>query len=182
MKQFMRIMLARGHALMVEGRLDKSALAKYARDEQSALANDLASCFATTDIADAWSQMAAADLADVEMVSEAEFKGVLAARMQALAEETRRLCGYPEIDADLLEAEEQQYEGAEGEAAKPAIFSQSNMLDLFTWFERIEGPEKENGEQATLADVFNLKVVEFKPEGKRRGKSKDVEGQLGFAL
>lgn len=54
MKQFIHIMNGRGHALQTEGRIDKSELAQYSRDSQSSLARDLASCFASADVAQAW--------------------------------------------------------------------------------------------------------------------------------
>ncbi|UOE58004.1 helicase-related protein [Cytobacillus oceanisediminis] len=97
MAQFLKLMSGRGHALMTEGRLDKSDLAQFSRDSQSSLASDLAACFADSDVADAWTALAAKDLADVEMVDEASFKEVISSRMKMLANETRRLCGLPPI-------------------------------------------------------------------------------------
>ncbi|WP_176560211.1 helicase-related protein [Brevibacillus dissolubilis] len=102
MAQFLTIMSARGHALLVEGRLDRSELAKYARDSQSALASDLAECFADSEVADAWTKLAEKELEDVETVEEADFKQVLHTRIKALANETRRLCGLP----PMVETEE----------------------------------------------------------------------------
>jgi hypothetical protein len=99
MKQFIHIMNGRGHALMVEGRLDSSELAQYSRDSQSALASDLASCFATSDVAQSWTSLAAKDLGDIEMVEEGKFKDVLSDRMRALGDETLRLCGVVDIAA-----------------------------------------------------------------------------------
>ncbi|RED75944.1 helicase-related protein [Cohnella phaseoli] len=93
MKQFMHIMSARGHALMVEGRLDKSELASFSIDSQSSLARDLASCFAGADVAKAWTTLAAKEMAGIEMIAEANFKDVLSERMQRLADETLKLCG-----------------------------------------------------------------------------------------
>lgn len=93
MSQFLRIMSARGHALMTEGRLDKSELAQYSRDGQSSLANDLAHCFATSEAAEAWKKIAAKDLEEIETVAESEFQKVMEQRMKALAHQTLRMCG-----------------------------------------------------------------------------------------
>jgi hypothetical protein len=110
MKQFKHIMAGRGHALMVEGRLDSSELAQYSRDSQSSLASDLASCFATSDVAQSWTALAAKDLEDVEMVEEGKFKQVIDERMKALAEETLRLCGVTDLAAYRMEKERREHE------------------------------------------------------------------------
>lgn len=96
--QFMKVMSGRGHALLTEGRLDRSELARFSRDEQSSLASDLADCFATSDLADSWRELAAKDLADVEIVQEGDFKQIIEQRMKTLANETLRLCGVQIID------------------------------------------------------------------------------------
>lgn len=96
MSQFQSVMSGRGHAMLTEGRLDQSDLAAFSRDAQSDLAADLAGCFAETDLADAWTQMAARDLADIEIIEEEDFKDVIAERMIELSNETKRLCNYVE--------------------------------------------------------------------------------------
>ncbi|MFE4029331.1 helicase-related protein [Priestia sp. YIM B13551] len=97
MSQFLSVMSGRGHAMLTEGRLDRSELAEFSRDGQSSLASDLAACFADSNVADAWTKLAAKDLESIETVAEADFKKVIEARMKALANETRRLCGVPVV-------------------------------------------------------------------------------------
>jgi hypothetical protein len=122
MKMFQHIMRARGHALLVEGRIDKSALAEYSRDGQSSLASDLASCFAGAAVAKAWTDLAESELAGIEMYEESEFKAVLAQRMRDLADQTIRLCGY---DPDVWRAERE----------KQTVILQSNEIQIFNAFE-----------------------------------------------
>jgi superfamily II DNA or RNA helicase len=191
-KQFMRIMLARAHALLTEGRLDKSALAQFGRDEQSALANDLASCFAGSDVVDAWNKLSAKELEGLELVAQAEFKEVLATRMKQLANETRRLCGLPPVHDDVEELP----------AEEPAVLTQnddSNVSDLFDFMEQMtkmtapqakkptEGKKVVNeGEslfaaQLDLLKLYEIEVVEIAKQPKRARKQA-VSGQLGFAF
>ncbi|WP_214483053.1 hypothetical protein [Bacillus sp. SM2101] len=75
MAQFLKIMTARGHALMTKGRLGE--LAKYARDEQTSLASDLASCFADFNVATDCTTLSAKELEGLEMVEESIIKEVL---------------------------------------------------------------------------------------------------------
>lgn len=92
--QFENIMIKRAHALMTEGRLDKSELANYGRDAHNAMAVDLANCLASSELADKWTELAKKDIdSNLWTVSEAEFKDALKKAMKDLAEETRRLCG-----------------------------------------------------------------------------------------
>lgn len=92
--QFERVMSKRGHAMMVEGRLDKSELARFARDEHTALAADLAECLAASDLADRWRELAARDLdPNLVLVAEADFKKAVAEAQKRLVAETLRLCG-----------------------------------------------------------------------------------------
>lgn len=92
--QFERVMTKRGHAMMVEGRLDKSELARFARDEHTALAADLAECLASSDLADRWKELAARDMdANLVLVAEAGFKHAVAEAQKRLVAETLRLCG-----------------------------------------------------------------------------------------
>lgn len=92
--QFERVMSKRGHAMLVEGRLDKSELSRYARDEHSALAADLADCLASSDLADRWRELAARDMdKNLVLVAEAGFKKAVAEAQKRLVAETLRLCG-----------------------------------------------------------------------------------------
>lgn len=99
--QFQSCMLKRAHAMIAEGRLDRSELAKYGRDTTSALAVDLAECLADADLGTKWAELAAKEL-DIETVSENEFQETLKKAQRALANETLRLCG---MDADYEEEE-----------------------------------------------------------------------------
>lgn len=92
--QFEKIMAKRGHAMLVEGRLDKSELVRFARDAHSALAVDIAECLAASDLADRWTELVARDMdATLKLVSEAEFKKAVQEAQKALVAETLRLCG-----------------------------------------------------------------------------------------
>ena len=101
--QFQACMLKRAHAMMAEGRLDRSELAKYGRDTTSALAADLAECLADEDLGIKWAELAAKDL-DIETVSEDEFQEVLRKTQKRLTNETLRLCGL----ADEIEEEPEE--------------------------------------------------------------------------
>lgn len=92
--QFENIMLKRGHALIVEGRLDRSELSKYSKDAHSSLAKSIAECIADSDMADTWKKIAAKDIDEkIVMVSEDKFQEALRKAMKELTEETKRLCG-----------------------------------------------------------------------------------------
>jgi len=162
MAQFIKIMSARGHALMVEGRLDRSELAKYSRDKQSSLASDLANCFAGSEVAKAWTELAAKDLANVEMIEESQFKEVLSARMEALANETRRLCGLPPIDAGVHDEPE---------------FLEEDELNLFNF---IPVPSEGAVVQLDLFELGHIKVVDMSQYKKKRSRNTPCEDQLAF--
>jgi hypothetical protein len=94
MSQFQNVMKKRGHAMMAEGRIDKSELAEFARDAHSAMASDLASCLADAGVADKWTELAAKDIdKNLRMVGESNYKDELQKAMRELAQETLRLCG-----------------------------------------------------------------------------------------
>ncbi|OPL12662.1 MAG: hypothetical protein AVO34_06915 [Firmicutes bacterium ML8_F2] len=95
--QFETVMARRGHSLLVEGKIDKSALAQYARDAYSTLAADIANCLIDNKAADQmssrWNRLAEADMQGVETYSEREYKEAVRQAMKALTAETKRLCG-----------------------------------------------------------------------------------------
>ncbi|MHB1417967.1 MAG: hypothetical protein ACYCX4_00025 [Bacillota bacterium] len=94
MSQFANIMLKRSHAMLVEGRIDRSELAQFARDKHNALAADLADCLASSDLAQRWQALAAKDMdAHLNLVSEADFKQAIREAQAKLVEETLRMCG-----------------------------------------------------------------------------------------
>jgi superfamily II DNA or RNA helicase/ssDNA-binding Zn-finger/Zn-ribbon topoisomerase 1 len=102
--QFQSCMLKRAHAMMAEGRLDRSELAKYGRDTTSALAADLAECLADEDLGTKWTELAAKDM-DIETIPEDQFQEVLRKTQKALADETLRLCGLQDEIEDDVETE-----------------------------------------------------------------------------
>ncbi|WP_150274179.1 helicase-related protein [Paenibacillus tepidiphilus] len=168
MKQFMQIMMARGHALMVEGRLDSSELAQFSRDSQSALASDLASCFASSDIADAWTSIAATELEDIEMIKEVSLKDALSKRMEELADETLRLCGVVDIEA-FRNIQKDQEDPADLEKS----FSQQAIFDFdFS----PEGLEKVFPE-ANIPIIEASTIVVALSNKKKRGRKDPVENQ-----
>lgn len=91
--QFRNIMAKRGHALLVEGRLDRSELAQYSYDGNTAMATEIAETLSSAQIADMWRQLAAKDIdKDLELVEESDFKVILQERMQQLSEQTLSKC------------------------------------------------------------------------------------------
>ena len=102
--QFQSCMLKRAHAMIAEGRLDRSELASYGRDTTSALAADLAECLADKNLGTKWTELAVKDL-DIETIPEDEFQDVLRKTQKSLANETLRLCGIQEDEDDEEEIE-----------------------------------------------------------------------------
>lgn len=101
--QLERVMARRGHAMLTEGKLDKSELAKYSRDANTALAADIANCIADQNLSKAWKELAAKDVVDVEMVAESEYEETIRIAMLNLANETKRLCGVTDDDSTDIE-------------------------------------------------------------------------------
>jgi hypothetical protein len=195
-KQFKHVMAARGHALMCEGRLDKSSLAQYSRDSQSSLAKDLAACFADADLAQAWTDLAAKELEGVEMVSEGDFKDVLSQRMRDLADATLRLCG---VDPVAWRLERESISKMLKEA-KPAVVvhrvsSDEEMdidveiLDLFNIYKSdmahtvlplVATPEETK--QVETMRLLTFAELTASSSKKKKRPSKVLEGQLLFAF
>jgi hypothetical protein len=111
LSQFKNVMAKRGHAMMVEGRLDRSELAQYARDFHTALAADIANCLAAAGLADAWSSLARKDIdPGLRLVSEAEFEAEIKKARKRLVAETLRLCGVARADTDKVVSWDELYE------------------------------------------------------------------------
>ncbi len=167
MSQFLHLIEQRTHALMVEGVLDKSPLAKFGRDEQSTLASDLASCFADSGMADVWKSLAQKELEDIEIVEESQFKQVLHERMRLLANETRRLCGLPSIEEELAQEEinwqEEPIPAVKMASAKTEP-NEESQIDLFELYD---------------VDIVNLD--EYR-EKRRKKAQLPLDGQLGFCF
>lgn len=115
--QFEHCMVKRAHALLAEGRLDRSELAKFGRDVGSSLAADIAGCLAGEETARKWEELAKKDLDEgVEMVEESRFLEVLSKAQKELARRTLQLCGLP-----VEEIEEEKTE-------RPTIFDLAAFL------------------------------------------------------
>jgi len=102
MAQFEVCLGKRANALLTEGRLDRSELSRYVSKKRSMLATDLAQCIADEEIGLKWTDLAAKDVEDVEMVEEARFQEVLRAANERLANETLRLCGLAEEEIETI--------------------------------------------------------------------------------
>ncbi len=122
--QFESCMLKRAHAMLTEGKLDRSELARFGRDMNSSLAVDIANCLVGNEAVEKWEELAKKDMDEnLEMVEESRFMDVLSKAQKRLAKETIRLCGLPE---DILE-EDEDY-GEEDEIQQPTIFDLSAFL------------------------------------------------------
>ncbi len=105
--QFKRLMTKRSHALMAEGRLDKSELKNYGSDGRNKLTLDIAECLAETDLAQKWVELSKKDMdKNLKVVSEQDFKQAQRTIMGELAKETLRLCGLQEDEIKAKLGEE----------------------------------------------------------------------------
>lgn len=103
MAQFKVCLEKRAHAMMTEGRLEKSELPNYISGSRMHLASDLAHCIADEDIGLKWSDLAGKDIEDVETCDEAGFKEMLRKTQENLCKETMRLCGVEKIEKTKTE-------------------------------------------------------------------------------
>lgn len=93
--QFKVCMLKRAHAMLAEGRLDRSELSKFGRDGHTSLAADIANCLLDEETAAKWKELARKDLDEsVELVEESKFLKVLSETQKKLARKTLELCGF----------------------------------------------------------------------------------------
>lgn len=102
MSQFKTCLEKRAHAMITEGRLEKSELPNYIAGSRMHLASDLAHCIADESIGLKWSDLAGRDIEDVETYDEAEFKEALQKAQRKLANETLRLCGIEEEEIETV--------------------------------------------------------------------------------
>lgn len=108
MAQFQTCLEKRAHALMTEGRLDKSEMKGFVKSSRMSLAADIAQCISDENIGLKWTKLAEKDLENVEMYDEAEFRVVLKKAQEKLAAETLRLCGIEEtVEVEDAEPEEE---------------------------------------------------------------------------
>ena len=144
MAQFLRLMRKRGHAMMTEGRLDRSELSQFCLDAQNTMAADVAHCLADAKVADKWTELARKDIdKNLRMVSEKDFKTEMDKAMRELVAETLRLCGFnkPETVPELIEEEsskpsiEEMWENIKNELSakkrKKKVVVPENQQSLF---------------------------------------------------
>ncbi|MDP9729329.1 helicase-related protein [Alicyclobacillus tolerans] len=98
MVQFQRMLAKRTHALLLEGRMDRSEVAAFAeKDEKSASAYSIAACLKDVqDLSAKWRSIADRDIPEgVWMLEETKFQQEVHEAMQRLAIETKRLAKVP---------------------------------------------------------------------------------------
>ncbi|MCF8568415.1 DEAD/DEAH box helicase family protein [Alicyclobacillus tolerans] len=99
MVQFRRMLQKRSHAMLLEGRLDKSEVSQFAvQDDKSASTFAIANCLGNVeDLAQKWKSLADKDIpSGVTMLAEERFKQEIGRAMNRLASETRRLANVSE--------------------------------------------------------------------------------------
>ncbi|KPV45686.1 helicase-related protein [Alicyclobacillus ferrooxydans] len=99
MVQFRRMLQKRSHAMLLEGRLDKSEVSQFAvQDAKSASTFAIANCLGNVeDLSQKWRALADKDIpAGVTMLVEERFKEEIGRAINRLASETRRLANVPE--------------------------------------------------------------------------------------
>ncbi|WP_029422767.1 helicase-related protein [Alicyclobacillus macrosporangiidus] len=104
MVQFKRMLQKRSHAMLLEGRLDKSEVAKFIeQDDKSASTYAIANCLGNVeDLAQKWKTLADKDIpSGVILLAEERFKREIQQAMRRLASETRRLAGVPEPEETI---------------------------------------------------------------------------------
>ena len=118
MVQFKRMMAKRSHAMLLEGRLERSDIAAFVeQDSKSASTFSIAACLGNVeDLSQKWQSLADKDVPQgVLMLEEEKFQAEIKNAMQRLASETRRLAGVPEpivhtefvVDRPIIEREEE---------------------------------------------------------------------------
>ncbi|MCY0895065.1 MAG: hypothetical protein OWS03_02045, partial [Alicyclobacillaceae bacterium] len=96
MAQMSHMLAKRSHAMLLEGRLDRSEVAEFtAKDAQSASTYAIAHCLGdVADLSNQWRAMADKDIPQgVTLLSEERFRDEIGRAMQRLAEETKRMAG-----------------------------------------------------------------------------------------
>lgn len=142
-----RVMKGRGHALLQEGKIDRSELAEYARDEHSALTFDIANCLAGEDLADQWQKLAQKDIDEnLEILSEAEFQNVIKQRMADLALQTKTLCGVKDESVD-----------AQFEMVDQTQKQEQEDLNLFTMVDKQQ--KEQSPEAMSMTEQKQTKVI-----------------------
>ncbi|MCL6445468.1 MAG: DEAD/DEAH box helicase family protein [Alicyclobacillus sp.] len=102
--QFKRMLQKRSHAMLLEGRLDKSEVAQFIeQDEKSASTYAIANCLGNVeDLTQKWKTLADKDIpSGVILLAEERFKREIQQAMRRLASETWRLAGMPEPEETI---------------------------------------------------------------------------------
>ncbi|MDX8367702.1 helicase-related protein [Cytobacillus sp. IB215665] len=150
MAQFERLMSRRVSALIVEGRIERSdELAKYADMSVSGLTSDLSKSLESTEVANAWKQVAAKDVdSNIEIVSEEEFQQKVSDAFARLTQETIKLSGYVPPAVDEIKKEEPvselSFDDLDVDAIEEAfaLFDQLNAEKIEEIFDEIDEKEQ----------------------------------------
>jgi hypothetical protein len=202
-EQFLRMMAKRSHALLLEGRLDKSQLSRYGgNDQHSSLTKSVAECLVNVeDLSAKWAELAALEIPEgLEMLEEEEFKAVLQDVKMKLWNQTRALCGVEIVEDVSKQTDEdisaladlfiQQHETKVAEAYTGV--SAGDQLDLFSFsFEKEEQPAPKNdrpsmplftgtSEESGYRIVDMTSAVQRIVVKRKKKKQPIIEGQLGW--
>ncbi len=182
--QFQRMLTKRSHALLLEGRLDKSEVAQFApKDANSASTFAIASCLGDVeDLAAKWKSLADKDIpSGVLMLEEGRFRLEIQDAMKRLASETRRIAGVLEpatisndIEVPLANVPEP------GEVIDLPLFAMAEDVDVST-----SPTEPEPVVPTTPLTVGDLRKQMGMVEKAKRTKKKDQVGDdqvLLFAI
>jgi len=102
--QFEHCMKKRAHAMFAEGKIDRSELAEYGRDDKSALAFDLADCLSVSaeELKGKWITLADKDK-ELKEVEELDFLDEIKEIQEKLTQKTLTLCGIKEEEIEIEE-------------------------------------------------------------------------------
>ncbi|MCY0870742.1 MAG: DEAD/DEAH box helicase [Firmicutes bacterium] len=143
MAQLSRMLAKRSHAMLLEGRLDRSEVAAFtATDGQSASTYAIAHCLCdVADLSSQWMAMADKDIPQgVTMLAEAEFQVEIGRAMQRLGQETKRLAGV--VDAVMLAEPVPQAPAVLVEAVLPQDTRVTEAVTLGEWKKRLPSQAK----------------------------------------
>ncbi|MCF8566586.1 hypothetical protein LLE49_17825 [Alicyclobacillus tolerans] len=150
MVQFRRMLQKRSHAMLLEGRLDKSEVSQFAvQDDKSASTFAIANCLGNVDdLSQKWKALADKDIpAGVTMLAEERFKQEIGRAMNRLASETRRLANVPEPVQLMSPIELRRKEVEQSSSFVEQPDEKLAILPLFTV------PDKSKPVQAEVIDI-----------------------------
>lgn len=132
--QFENMLARRCHALLLEGRIDRSELSRYTKDDSfTALARKISDdLYVVDDLAAKWKELAAKDIPDVTTVKEDEFQEALEKAKQELIALTLKLCKREATPAEVRAvAEKIKIMVVEATAKKKVAEGQLCFADFF---------------------------------------------------